>query len=66
MHRFIQELVDGIVSELQQQEYESATGDYDDDDDLQTLDGDDEGPDDDGGGDIDWGDLLGGTGVSKR
>lgn len=60
-NKFIKDLVDGIVSELQQQEYEQSTGEYDDDDELQTLDGDDEGPDDD---DDDLG-FLSDLGISR-
>jgi len=60
--KFIQDLVDGIVSELQQQEYESASGEYDDDDELQTLDGDDEDPDGDDDDDLGF---LSDLGISR-
>jgi hypothetical protein len=57
--KFIKDLVDGIVSELQQQEYDQATGEYDDEDDDLSDYGDD---DDDDGPDLDS--LLGGLGIT--
>jgi hypothetical protein len=64
---FLQSMVNQIVEELRKQEYDQAIGDEDDDEGgfATTNDDDDDGGDDDGG-DIDWGSLLGGTGVSKK
>jgi hypothetical protein len=51
--KFIKDLVDNIVSELKQQDYEEATGEYDDDDD-----------DDDDDEDLDLG-FLGDLGIKR-
>jgi hypothetical protein len=65
--KFMQDLVNQTIQDLKRQEYEQAMGDEDDDEGgfATTNDDDDDGGDDDGG-DIDWGSLLGGTGVSKK
>lgn len=58
--KFIKDLVDTIVSELKQQEYDQATGEYDDEEGgLTTTDGEDEGPDDDDDDDLGFLSKLG-------
>jgi hypothetical protein len=66
--KFMQDLVNQTIQELKKQEYEQAMGSEDDDydeGDLTTNQGDDD-DDGGGGGDIDFDELLKGTGVTKN